>query len=48
MNLLILFLLLIIMIFFTIKKNIVVIGNKARESYLRNPFYEDRIIDLEK
>lgn len=48
MNLIFLTILLLVMTFFSIKKFIVVIGDKARESYLRNPHYKDRIMDLER
>ena len=36
------------MFYFSFKKNIVVIGDKIRESYFRNPLYYERVIDLEK
>lgn len=47
-NFIILIVLFLVMLFFSIKKTIVVIGDKARESYYRNPLFNDRVIDLEK
>lgn len=35
------------MVNFSFKKTIVVIGDKARESYYRNPYFNERVIDLE-